>query len=267
MEKLEVLGCGANYKHEKDFYYLERGESFRDCYLFLFFKTPFLSDTQDGIKRGDAYSYILYKPKSPAYHSSLPESPTGFINDWMYLKGEYVDVLVEEMHISTDIIVPLYNKNKISAIINEIEIEKRDPLPFKERRIKSLVSELFVEVARSDYRTQGYTNNREFNIISDAKSIVIKDYKNDWSLDKMAKLTGFSVSQFVFQYKKYYKESPINDLINYRLSKAQFMLESGNDSISKIAMDCGFSTPYYFSRIFKKRLGVSPKEYRKKYFA
>lgn len=49
-----------------------------------------------------------------------------------------------------------------------------------------------------------------------------------------------------------------------RIEKAKILLQAGNEKLSEIANKCGFNDHAYFTRIFKKNVGVSPYEYRKK---
>lgn len=48
---------------------------------------------------------------------------------------------------------------------------------------------------------------------------------------------------------------------NYKLDKAAVMLKTGRKTVSEVSDECGFSSIAYFSRTFKKRFGVSPKDY------
>jgi len=266
MCEFQIVDCGTNNKLDKDFVFRQKSVEREDCYLFLFFKTEFESATKDGVKNGSPYSYILYKPDSDCYHSAATQSIHGFINDWMYLRGDYIAELCEKMDILTDVIVPLYYKTTVTDIMSDINNELEELLPFKELRLKNLITDLFIELVRSSYNSGSFTNNREFNVMQEIRKIIFRDYKSDWTLEKMAHINTFSVSQFLFLYKKYFGESPINDLINYRISKAKQMIESGNKSMSEIAVENGFSTLYYFSRVFKKRVGISPSLYRKKFY-
>ena len=51
--------------------------------------------------------------------------------------------------------------------------------------------------------------------------------------------------------------------VNYlRIEKAKNMLLESNYTVSDIARLSGFSEPYYFSREFKRRMGLSPSEFR-----
>ena len=50
-----------------------------------------------------------------------------------------------------------------------------------------------------------------------------------------------------------------------RITQAQERLRYSNERLTDIAEALGFSTLYYFSVVFKKEVGVSPSEYRKRY--
>ena len=69
----------------------------------------------------------------------------------------------------------------------------------------------------------------------------------------------------VHAFKEYKGMSPINYLIDRRIQEAQYLLETSNYSIAKIAQAVGFSSQSYFSQVFRKEKGVSPNQYRKSY--
>lgn len=266
MINLTVLTCGTDYKHAKDFTFTDSDCMFKDCYVFAFFKTDFISMTKNGIQEGNAYSYILHKPFSKIYHTNTSEAETGFTDDWMYIKGDYIDHLVEYMSIPTDTIVPVQNKTFITKIIGKIQIELCENLPFKNERIYSLITDLFIGLSRNNtFQHISIQNHNEFTAISNLRKAVQKDFKKKWSLHSMAQLSCYSTSYFSSLYKRYYQKSPIDDLIDYRINQAKFMLESNAMSFSEIAIECGFNTLYYFSRLFKRRTGLTPTEYRQQF--
>ena len=71
-------------------------------------------------------------------------------------------------------------------------------------------------------------------------------------------------------FKKETGVTPHEYLVNSRMDLAKNIILSGisnqysNYTVSQIAEMCGFAEPLYFSRVFKKRFGVSPSEYGKK---
>lgn len=83
----------------------------------------------------------------------------------------------------------------------------------------------------------------------------------DFGVNEIIDQMGMSRSVF---YKKFKSLSvyPINDLIrNFRLNMAKELILTKKYSITEIAYQTGFSDPTYFSKVFKERFKVSPKEY------
>ena len=87
----------------------------------------------------------------------------------------------------------------------------------------------------------------------------------DLSVPQIAQAAGFSEVHFRKLFKNCYGVSPRQYVQNLRIETAKKLLESNNDSISKIATQCGFSTIFYFSKLFKDKTGYSPYEYRERY--
>lgn len=78
----------------------------------------------------------------------------------------------------------------------------------------------------------------------------------------LASRFGLSTSHFTSLFLKHTGHSPIDYLIRVRISRACSLLDMTGFSIQEIAARTGYGDPYYFSRIFKKVTGLSPKSYR-----
>jgi len=84
------------------------------------------------------------------------------------------------------------------------------------------------------------------------------------NLTDLASLCGFSVSHYSMVFKKKTSRSPIEYYNNLKIQKACQMLDFTHSNIKEIAIGLHFEDQFYFSRVFKKMMGVSPMEYRKK---
>ena len=71
------------------------------------------------------------------------------------------------------------------------------------------------------------------------------------------------MSWFIRNFKQYTKTTPMQYLVERRITNAQVLLETTSYSIAEIGSIVGYENSMYFSRIFKKQKGVSPSEYRK----
>ncbi|RUA10449.1 MAG: AraC family transcriptional regulator [Flavobacteriia bacterium] len=82
------------------------------------------------------------------------------------------------------------------------------------------------------------------------------------SLEQIAKSVGLSVSQFSLLFKKKTSRTPIDYLLHLRIRQASRLLDFSSMRINEISNQVGFSDPFYFSRMFTRIMGISPKAYR-----
>lgn len=83
------------------------------------------------------------------------------------------------------------------------------------------------------------------------------------TLEELAKGANLSNSQFSLLFKRKTGKSPLDYVIQLKLQKACELLDNTNLKIKVIAKHIGYNDPYYFSRIFSKIIGSSPRDYRK----
>ena len=94
------------------------------------------------------------------------------------------------------------------------------------------------------------------------RGAVMKNIRRSWTIREMAELSGYSQSRFLALYKDRFGVSPIYDLTRRRIDEAKLLLLYGNMSISMTAEAVGYSSIYYFSRIFKEYVGLTPSEFK-----
>lgn len=82
-------------------------------------------------------------------------------------------------------------------------------------------------------------------------------------LPELAQLHGISVHQFTRQFQKLVGQPPINYFIHLKMQLACKLLDTSNLEVKRVAESLGYSDPYYFSRAFKRSVGMSPQQYRK----
>lgn len=92
---------------------------------------------------------------------------------------------------------------------------------------------------------------------------VENNFKENCSLHLLAEETSY---HYVYL-SRFFKESTgmafTKYVIHYRIGEASYRLRNGDESISQIALFCGFDSIRTFNRNFKQIMGISPLEYRK----
>ena len=90
-------------------------------------------------------------------------------------------------------------------------------------------------------------------------------YRSPLSMAVLTNISGMSESHVLRVFKQYLGYSPFQYINRLRLSTAADTLIQTDKSITEVALDLGFNDSNYFTRLFRKYQGLSPREYRKKY--
>ena len=89
-----------------------------------------------------------------------------------------------------------------------------------------------------------------------------KNYNNKISLDELCFRFGCCKSSIMNNFKKEFNVTVTDYLTAIRMEKAEEYILTTEKSIKEIALSCGFSDQNYFSRLFSKKYGRSPTQYR-----
>lgn len=97
-----------------------------------------------------------------------------------------------------------------------------------------------------------------------ASSYIQQHFTEQISISYLAKLSNYSERHFSRLFYEIYGNTPLDYILSLRLELACELLKTTKKShtISSIAFTCGFPNSNYFSRIFKKRFGMTPTDYR-----
>ncbi|TNJ62869.1 helix-turn-helix transcriptional regulator [Paenibacillus hemerocallicola] len=85
------------------------------------------------------------------------------------------------------------------------------------------------------------------------------------SLNQLAASMGLSTVQFSRRFHKMYGVNPSEYVSELRLDKARALLLENRLTLDEIAVQCGYSNGFYFSRVFSQKMRISPSEYRQAY--
>ena len=95
-----------------------------------------------------------------------------------------------------------------------------------------------------------------------AKAYIAERYNKDISLDEVSKEVDISPYYFSKLFKEETGENFIEYLTGLRISRAKQLITGSDMTMKEICTEVGYSDPNYFSRIFKKNVGVTPTEYK-----
>ena len=124
----------------------------------------------------------------------------------------------------------------------------------------SYVTKLFTETIRLRDKS---SRNKYMELITAAQKIILENFQNnEFSMNQAAAMVNLSPGYFSTLFRQETGVSFVEHLTGIRLEKAKALLMCTNMRSSEIAYEVGYKDAHYFSYIFKKVCGCTPKEYR-----
>ena len=223
-------------------------------------KTHFWFDGKEEIV--SAGHMVLYKPEEiQKYVYYLEDNPEVF---WIHFTGSDVKNILAYHGISLDEhvfycgVLPDY-KVLFRKIIQELQLCRYG----YEDYIASLFNDILLLVDRQQHEQKKATGNVQEQI-ERAAAYFNENYNTKISIDDYAESLHISTNWFIHNFKQYAGMSPAQYILSLRMVNAQSLLERTTYNIKEISEIVGYENPLYFSRVFKKEIGKSPAQYRKK---
>lgn len=164
-----------------------------------------------------------------------------------------------------------FSEGKISILTQERHtLIERDFLQLfslceKEYQLSNAIciSQLLLLLLSKIYFLADFQVTDQQNILLDKGIRYLNDHlKETITLNDLSKHLKISVSYVSLIFHKYLKKGPIDYLIDLRMELACKLLRTSELKTYEIAKKVGYLDPYYFSRLFKKKIGLSPKDFK-----
>ncbi|SFM05658.1 AraC-type DNA-binding protein [Paenibacillus sp. 1_12] len=97
--------------------------------------------------------------------------------------------------------------------------------------------------------------------VEQARQLMLDQYNHPLDIEELAKSSGSSPSRFYMAFKEQTGLSPHKYMTKIRMDASLHLLAGGTSSIVEAAHAVGYLDEYYFSRLFKKHMGMTPTEY------
>jgi AraC family transcriptional regulator of arabinose operon len=112
-----------------------------------------------------------------------------------------------------------------------------------------------------DIRAHQGRGEQTFNL-EQVHGFMLEHIDQPMTLDTLAATANLSKYHFSTRYKKLTGYSPIKHFLNMKMEHACHLLDSSDLTVQAIAAAVGYEDPLYFSRLFSKTIGLSPRAYR-----
>jgi len=251
---IRLMRFGITYPN-KD-YYIKRAPS--PCFIIEYIVSGSgyleINGEKHTLKAGDAY--IIHQGDFCEYYADKENPYTKY---WINL---------ECMYFFTEVL-RLYDIN--DRLIRGIDLSGHFEEIFKLEELSDRNDEIYIPLSKIVFgmlmdialHKKQYGKSIKNELAYLVKNELDKSVGAYITVDDIAKKLYHSKNDVIRQFKKQYNMTPYAYLIEQRILRAKNILVNTDKSLAQIANYLCFSSEYHFSNCFKKKVGVSPREYRK----
>lgn len=184
-----------------------------------------------------------------------------WVTSWMVFRGEYAGEMMKNMGFDGFMYADNFDMEGCGRIFRQILSAASDPINGG-GNASALVYEYILAVRSSMFSEK--SNSGKINDIAEKAIVYIdQNYMRDISDETLAALSGVSVNHFCRIFKAETSMRPLEYIAGRRISEAKALLVNTDMEIGKIGQMVGYADRNYFSIVFRRTEGVSPREYRR----
>lgn len=208
------------------------------------------------------------------YHRTVAESDTPYERILIKFSPEFAAPFIEE--VGQQVFDELYEKNvfcftddvreKIKALFLDIAEEFKKEGPYKEFILKGMLFRILITIWENKLDSEGEVIHETplTPPIVDAISYIENYYYRNPSLEETAAAANFSPAYFSRLFSAQVGKSYSEYLNSVKLHHVSILLAQTDKTIMEIAQETGYCHGNYLNDQFKKKMGMTPGEFRKK---
>lgn len=213
---------------------------------------------------GENQWFVIPKGEPHVYASNNDDPWTIY---WVHFTGNMSDVFGEGCHVPSTI-PPSHNSRMTdrNSLFEEIFLTLSDHYGIDNLRYASSLLYTFLATFRYLNSFRKYNPQQERIDTTDIVSMCVRymdeNIEKQLTLNELAQYIGYSTSQFSLIFRNRTGHSPLNYFNMLKIQRACQLLETTDLKINQICSKVGIDDSYYFSRLFSKIVGISPRKYR-----
>jgi AraC-like DNA-binding protein len=243
------------------FFTWEKGRVLQEYQLNYITEGSGIFETSEGQFQVVPGSMLILRPGM--WHRYKPDQNTGWNEHYIGFNGDFCTNLFQEgfFQVSKPVLFVGFQEGLLKLffeIIQQVKDEKTGHQQVSSANIILMLSKILSVV-----RNQEFAGKSIERKIRKACLYFRENLNTSVNIERLSADMNVGYSYFRQMFRKYTGISPSQYHLSLRIQKARDLLVSTDLSFKEIANDLGFESYFYFSRIFKDKMGKSPMEFRK----
>ena len=198
------------------------------------------------------------------WHRYRPSATTGWDEYWIEIQGRGVSGLLADYGFSKA--EPVLNVGVVESILHEFR-QIAEELHGEKVAYQQVITARTVQIMANTYaavRRKEFEGTDIQRVIEQAKRLLCEQVQLSVNVEQLASSLHVGYSWFRRIFRQYVGMPPAQYQLQVRLNKACALLRQSTLPVGIIAEQAGFRSSYYLARVFKKKFGQSPTEFRRK---
>lgn len=242
-----ILSGDMEYQVNDNIYCLKEGEG-------LFCNTNVLHSGHEYQSEDCSYLSVTFHPRILyGYSSSV-------------MQNKYMNHILKSPSLASICFTPEESwRKRVLEKLGVIHMLDQTHPASEEIQIQIALLQIWQEIYEHvEAKESGYSENgRDTERIRRIMEYIQKHYGEKITLEDLAGQVHLCRSESCRLFKRYMNQSMFEYLLDYRVERSLELLRQSSLDVTQIAGQVGFENPGYYSRIFKRKMGCTPLEYRK----
>jgi len=196
------------------------------------------------------------------WHRYKPDPASGWEEYWVGFKGYYPEHLMAQHFFDQQRpFVKVGLSEDLQSLFHKLLDEVRSSKPGYHQIITGIALEMLALVS-SISSNENLAGDETGKAIATARFRMRESVENPVEIEQLLDEIPMSYSKFRQSFKKVTGSSPHQYYLNLRLNKAKELLTATSLTVNEIAWQTGFDSIFYFSKLFKKKNGMAPRNFR-----
>lgn len=196
------------------------------------------------------------------WHRYAPDAGTGWYEHWIGFDGQIARRwLRNKLFSAKNPVAKINAEDTVLATFSRIMQSIRVHRPALQQ-ILAGATDTLMGLIYSAQQAQPDTDTQNSNVIESAIARIQNEFAHDLNMNSLARELGVSYSWFRSTFTTHTGLSPQQYLIELRLVHARSLLAETNLPIKEISAQTGFEDEFYFSRLFRQKLNLTPSQWR-----
>ncbi len=208
---------------------------------------------------------VLYRPQVPQFYRTYSQVP--MLCRWVHFSGTEAASLLEECGMGQGNLFSPGLCPAAEALLKSMVVEILHREPMYRIVVESQFRQAMALFGRQMAQRKGSVASSSRQRILFIVEYMNRHYFEPLQTEELAARCGLSKYHFIHLFRMCMGMTPYSYLIRIRMERAETLLQTGDMTVQEVAFVCGYNDPLYFSRAFSRHFGVSPTDYKQRFFS